>query len=583
MKRTSKAIVAALLLASVAAGCTPTDKAINREKADELVATFEEKVNGTVSLTYTADYKLDVVSESASAKAFARTIKDVTTIEADFTSGSLYLHAKRVGRNVLTETEDKTVEALVWKDGEAYKYLESTMGSEATLADEAAALAKIGELMKKVSNREAGFLTPDSLVYDEINEYEHSEFLLDSKTVTVDEYFEDPKEMIKKVDGGIKVNSELEYVAYQTDGGVSELSGQPGANVTVETNEKGYVTDYTITYNDAQLSMPIMTPAPVLHLTGSRVLDAEYGATITKLNTIEHHATSGTVVIPANEKGLVEVYTCVPGGFTSMSKLSSGDEAPVGNWLCVKVTPAGNNTVLNVSYGGKSETLVPPAQAGGYYCFTVTEGEKSVVVNFEGSDVLAQVAKISVSVEGSQATSKGVVWFPLNGGQPGTFTPVTNGEAPIGENNWFAVSLAVAEGYEIDKVTCNGQNAFFLSGYYCFKIATPGDYAVTVTTKVAGASSQDAATIVVTENANCESIVVKSFDVSAPTNQTVVENGEAPFGDSKWIAVVVTPKAGYKVESITVNGVATQTFGGMQCAKIATKDTYTVVVTVVAE
>ena len=124
MKKAKIAIASALLVAAVATGCTPTDKQLNREKADALVETFENSVSGTVTLTYTADYKLDVVSESASAKAFAKTIKDVTTIEADFTAGNYYLHAKRVGRNLLTETEDKTVEALVWKDGDTYKYLE---------------------------------------------------------------------------------------------------------------------------------------------------------------------------------------------------------------------------------------------------------------------------------------------------------------------------------------------------------------------------------------------------------------------------------------------------------------------------
>ena len=109
MKKAKIAIASALLVAAVATGCTPTDKQLNREKADALVETFEDSVSGTVTLTYTADYKLDVVSESASAKAFAKTIKDITTIEADFTAGSYYLHAKRVGRNLLTETEDKTV------------------------------------------------------------------------------------------------------------------------------------------------------------------------------------------------------------------------------------------------------------------------------------------------------------------------------------------------------------------------------------------------------------------------------------------------------------------------------------------
>ena len=111
-------------------------------------------------------------------------------------------------------------------------------------------LKEIAELMAKVSKREAGSVTPETLVYDGINSYEHREFLLNSKTVTVEDYFDDPV-MTKTDDNGIKVESALEYVAYTTDGGVSELSANPGANTTVITNAKGFVTSYVETFNDA--------------------------------------------------------------------------------------------------------------------------------------------------------------------------------------------------------------------------------------------------------------------------------------------------------------------------------------------
>ena len=94
MKKTKLAIVSAALMLAVTAGCvnpqsstsssTPApstssqaQSGLTRKQADDLVATFEDKVAGTFKLTYTADYALDVVSESASAKGFARTIKDV--------------------------------------------------------------------------------------------------------------------------------------------------------------------------------------------------------------------------------------------------------------------------------------------------------------------------------------------------------------------------------------------------------------------------------------------------------------------------------------------------------------------------
>ena len=117
----------AMLVAMVAAGCKPTTSSssaapsgngLSRQEADALVATFKDKVEGTVKVTYTADYTLDVVSESASAKGFARDIEDVTTIEADFTAGNYYLYAKREGYNKFAEETKSTVEALVWKDGD---------------------------------------------------------------------------------------------------------------------------------------------------------------------------------------------------------------------------------------------------------------------------------------------------------------------------------------------------------------------------------------------------------------------------------------------------------------------------------
>ena len=586
MKKTRFAALA-LLVAMTAAGCTPKTSSSNtpsgnglsRQEADALVAGFEKSLSGTVKLTYTADYTLDVVSESASAKGFARDIEDVTEITADFTAGNYYLHAKRVGYNKFKEEEKSTVEALVWKDGDTYKYLESTMGSEATLADEAAAVAKIAELMASVSKREGGYVTPQTLVYDGINKYEHREFLFSSKTVTVEDYFDDPV-MNKTEDNGIKVESALQYVGYATDGGTSELSANPGANTVVITDAKGYVTSYVETFNDATLEMPIMTPAPVLHLTGEKKLEATYGATIERLTTIDHHATNGTIIIPANEKGKVEVFTCAPYAFTAMTKIRSGAEAPVGNWLCVKVTPAGSNTILNVSYAGKSETLVDPAQAGGYYCFTVVEGENSVVVNFEGSDTIPQVANITVDTTGANATYKGAVWFTLTNGAPGAMTPITDGTAPIGENNWVAISLEVEEGYEVDTVTCNGANSFFMSGFHCFRIAEAGDYPIVVTTKAAVENAIANVTVNL-EGAEATLAGMVWFDLvnGAPNGFTPVENGQAPAAAGRWVAIQLAVNAGFVVDTVTCNGAAAFVLSGYYCFKIETAGDYPIVVT----
>ena len=608
MKRSKLAILSAAMML-VIAGCgpatsetpstpdsTPTQQAdgLTRKQADDLVATFKDKVSGTFKVTYTADYKLDVVTESASAKAFARTIKDVTTMEGDFTEGNYYFHAKRVGRNLLTETEDKTTEALVYKDGDTYKYVEHNMGEVATLENEAAAIAKIAELMKKVSNREGGYVTPDTLVYNEINTYEHSQFLLDSKTVTVEEWFDDPVSM-KKTDGnGIEVKSELPYVAYQTDGGVSELGGEPAANTTVVTNDKGYVTNYSIAYNDAQLAMPIMNPAPVLHLTGSRTLAATYGDTLTKLDEIDHHATTGMITLPsASTKGYAEVFTCAPGQFTKMSEVKANTEYPVGDWLCIKVTPASGNTVLNVSYANSSTTLTDPATAGGYYCFAIKEGNNSVAINYEGSASLPTETTVTVElddhatlVENHQVTTSvgEIVTFTLAGQNAANWGVATaEGKVPVGADKWAGIKVEADEGYEIDKVTVNGQEAKFIAGYYCVNTKLPKSYEYEVTTKEAAAPVEQHAIIVVEENPSVASIKVETFTMPDTNTRVEVQSGdEIPFGENKWVAVQVTPVEGKTVESVMLNDKAFANYG-MLCASVATAGTYTIKVNIAGE
>ena len=114
-------------------------------------------------------------------------------------------------------------------------------------------------------------------------------------------------------------------------------------------------------------------------------------------------------------------------------------------------------------------------------------------------------------------------------------TPITDGTAPIGANNWVAISLEVEEGYE-ETVTCNGTASFNMAGYYCFKIAEPGDYPIVVTTT---AAVEDAIANVTVNLDNAEATLAGMvwFDLvdGAPAGFTPVENGQAPAAAGRWV------------------------------------------------
>ena len=460
MKNQKILILSGALLLATLVGCGP--KTLKTEKAEEVISGFDTTLTGTVKATYTADYELDVQSESASAKGFAEKVKKTVTIEADYTAGSLYLYAGWVNG------EEKT-EALVYQDAGKYYYVESTMGDPAALADEAAALAKMDELIIKVSKTKAGWASTESFLYTGALAYEHRQFLLDSTNVPVED-MDDTRTFVQNEDKGLTITSTMAYVGYTTDAGVSELSaqteGKVGSNVTVTTDAAGHVVSFNETYDEAKLEMPIMTPAPLLTLTGSHALTAEYGAEITKKATIDHEAAIGTVTfdaIKSDRKGKIDVYTTVPGVMdpTKWTKVNSGDELKVGNWLCIKVTPAEGNTVKSITYANSSQTLVPPAQAGGFYCFAVVPGAQEIGQNYDGSATIPVTAAVTVKKD------SGVKSYELGYMVPPAYNDITKvtTEVPVGK--WLTVKVEVEDGYVVDKVLVGELNCNVVHLPFC--------------------------------------------------------------------------------------------------------------------
>ena len=371
MKNNSKIIMvlaSAALLASCGGG----------KSAAEIINGFSKELTGTVQFTYTAKY--DVTVDNKALSNFEHNIDDVTTGEYDLTAGNLYLHVVRNGKDKGVANK---AEALVYKAESDYFYLTNVMENPTKLASEEAARAKIDEFLVKISHNNAGDISTSTALYGDANSYFHREFGLSTGNIAADEFLD--AEPTAKVEGtGVQFDATSSYVGYNTDGGVSDFPGAEGKKAgvyTVQTNASGYVTSYTEAIH-AQLAMPIMNPAPVVSIEGTRAYSATYGQAIEKKSTIDHQLTKGTVSIPSPDNAIVEVFTAPTIG-GEKTAVTNGAEVVVGQYLAIKVTPAGSNKIVRVTLGTAS--LEKPSDDGFFY-FEIQEGVNKVGVNIQGSD-----------------------------------------------------------------------------------------------------------------------------------------------------------------------------------------------------
>ena len=530
---------------------TPTTEATFGEKeAKDLVKTFDKELNTTVKVSYVNNFKLDI-TQNDSAKAFARDVEETVTVEADLSASNLYLYLKKDGYNKLKEQAKKVTEALVYKDGANYFYVESTMADPVQLASEDAAKEKIGELVSTLSKREDGGFELSSLLYNEVYAYEHANFLLGSSTVLPIDVADMDFTFAKNAANGLNVNASLDYIGYQGDSAIFEMGGDPAATATVSTNEKGQVTSFTETFNNANIEMPIMTPAPKLNLTGSRTLQASYGEQITKKETIEHAAVTSKVSYKsAYNGGYVEVKTCAPGGFANMVNVKSGEELTVGNWLCVKPTPVGEN-------------------------YTIVDSDQSINVNFEGELVAEGKGKIEITKD-ANISEVSAISFDLVNGQFDTTSirPITDGTFDIGPNRWVGLKAKLTEGYVIDQAICNYNKISEIAGYWCIKASDVGNYKASLTSKEA-----TEAVVSVTKGEHVTAVVLKTFLYTNPRVQTEVQPGKIQVEADMWLAVYATFDQGYELDQATANGTALQVFSGVQCLNLKAGQTFNISVT----
>ena len=464
MKNNSKIIMvlaSAALLASCGGG----------KSAAEIINGFSKELTGTVQFTYTAKY--DVTVDNKALSNFEHNIDDVTTGEYDLTAGNLYLHVVRNGKDKGVASK---AEALVYKAESDYFYLTNVMENPTKLASEEAARAKIDEFLVKISHNNAGDISTSTALYGDANSYFHREFGLSTGNIAADEFLD--AEPTAKVEGtGVQFDATSSYVGYNTDGGVSDFPGAEGKKAgvyTVQTNASGYVTSYTEAIH-AQLAMPIMNPAPVVSIEGTRAYSATYGQAIEKKSTIDHQLTKGTVSIPSPDNAIVEVFTAQTIG-GEKTPVTNGAEVVVGQYLAIKVTPAGSNKIVRVTLGTAS--LEKPSDDGFFY-FEIQEGVNKVGVNIQGSDKNPEVKVGTYTLPEGTGCEFDVKTCAA--GDWGNMVKADPNNLTVGKI--LAVKVTAPEGKTVAAVKCNGQTAVPngqpMMGFWCFSIVE-GVNAITV-------------------------------------------------------------------------------------------------------
>ena len=470
MKNNSK-IIMVFASAALLASCGGGKPAPDAPDASEIINGFSKELTGTVQFTYTAKY--DVTVDNKALSNFEHNIDDVTTGEYDLTAGNLYLHVVRNGKDKGVASK---AEALVYKAESDYFYLTNVMENPTKLASEEAARAKIDEFLVKISHNNAGDISTSTALYGDANSYFHREFGLSTGNIAADEFLD--AEPTAKVEGtGVQFDATSSYVGYNTDSGVSDFPGIDGKSAgvyTVNTNASGYVTSYTEAIH-AQLAMPITIPAPVVSIAGTRAYSATYGQAIEKKSTIDHQLTKGTVSIPSPDNAIVEVFTTPTIG-GEKTAVTNGAEVVVGQYLAIKVTPAGSNKIVRVTLGTTS--LEKPSDDGFFY-FEIKEGVNKVGVNISGSDKNPDVKVGTYTLP--EGTGCEFEVKTCAAGDWGHMVKADPNNLVVG--NILAVKITAPEGKTVATVKCNGNTAVPngqpMMGFWCFSIVE-GVNAVTV-------------------------------------------------------------------------------------------------------
>ena len=467
-----KKLVISLFSLTMLASCGSNSSATaNKGNIDDVLAGFETSLKGAASLTFTSKYKTDVISEKGGMDSFKHDVNNTVTADVNLKEGDLYLYVKNDSKD---KEDAKVREALLYKDATSYKYVTTVMEKPVELANETEARAKIDELLGKLSETYTGSIDTASLVFAKGGAYEHKEFGLSTENIAVEDYIGEPTFELS-TENTVKITGDLDYIGYHTDAGISDFPGKDGgkaATYTITTNELGYVTSYTETM-DASLEMPIMTPAPTVTIKGTKTLKAAYDQEITKKTDISHSLTTTKLSIADTNFGTIETFTTTKVG-GEKTPVANGADLVVGQFLAVKVTPAGNNTVKMVTFNSASKET---PEADGYYYFEIAEGKASLTVNFTGSDTVAPVQYGTFNVTAAEGITWTAKWFTLVNGAPDTQKPVEDNKVIAGKDNWIAFTVKAPEGKTV-KATIDKGNITFMMGAWCANVKEEGTYNV---------------------------------------------------------------------------------------------------------
>lgn len=488
MKQTKKLFsLSSLLFIATLVSCGGGKTESTTEDVTPVTSKFSTAVDGTVSATYVAEFKVDIDTNGGTANldSFKRDIKSTTTIDIDFTSSSRYLKVTSTTQDKLNNTTTKR-EALVFQADSKYYYETNRTAAAVEITTDVS--AKVEELIAWASSTQVGGITAGTFLYKTDKSYELDQFSLTTTFEAMD--LEDPAYSLNDK-GGIKVEYAPTYVGYQTDNGISDFkniqtNGAAAANVVLNTNEKGYVLDYTETYVDTGMDMPIMTPAPTVKVSGSRTFTATYGGELTKATSIDLNTDTAYVTISRDtnvasvsaKEFVLEGQT--PGAMSDVSIKNNEAETKTATnkWLALTPKCISGYKVKSVKVNGKDAMYM-----AGFYCFSISNpGEFDVVVESE-ADTGATVEYVEFTTTKGEHVSDITVAYIIAPNYS-TVMNFTDGKATYTDGFFFAIKATFDEGYTYDAVKV-GEDVVTLvqGGYYCSSVKKAGTYAISVTAK----------------------------------------------------------------------------------------------------
>ena len=540
-------LVLFVLLAVVLVSCGGNDEP--EFDAATVVAGFDGKLDSTVKLTYTTNYKVDVVrpgADESGMDSFKRDVVATAVVEMDLGT-DLYIKVTKTRQNKLVDATATTTEEILYKKDGVYYY--QTSSAEAVVVEDAA--AKLATIFEEATYEQIGGLTLDALLYKSLDKaYELKVFGL-SETFAADDLATPAYAAV--ANGGLKVNYKPEYIGYRTDGGWSDFSNSDdgyAADVEIVTNNKGQVTSMKETYNSASLVFNIMSNPPTVTITGERSFTASYGEAITKAESVE--LAPSVAVYEAATNGSFVVMTCPMGQFSNMSPVANGGALTMGNIICVKPTANEGYEVAKVVVNGNETPMIDPAQAGGFYCYNVAPGNNTIEVLFKTLTPTNGVVTVTNNTNNTYELQSFIY-----AGTPSNYQVITDGIIVPGNAVFGAI---VIDSTKEVTVTVNGAETTVnipANGvtFYCFAVKEGGAYDVVISEKGAAPVVGTTGVVTVTNNTSYD-YQLQSFDYvnGAPANYQVITNGEIVPGASVFGAIVISADTPV---SVVVNGTAT--------------------------